>query len=303
MSTLTKLLVAVLVLVLPAAARAQAKKAAPAPAAQAAYDDIQKTLGFVPGFFKAYPEEGIAGAWDEFKALQLGQTRLSGKDKELIGLAVSSQVPCKFCVYAHTQFAMLNGATEREVKEAVATAALVRKWSTVLNGMGTDDATFRKEIDELVARFKKGGTPPAPMAITDAASAMKDIQNQFGSVPAFFRSFPAAALPGAWKDFRDHLMSDKTALSGKLKELISIGVAAQVPCKYCVYADTQFARLYGATDAEIGEAVAMAALTRQWSTVLNGNAVDEAAFKRDVDRLVAGAKKQAAKTKPASAAR
>ena len=28
---------------------------------------------------------------------------LSGKAKELIGLAVAAQVPCQYCIYAHTE--------------------------------------------------------------------------------------------------------------------------------------------------------------------------------------------------------
>jgi hypothetical protein len=33
--------------------------------ADATYKDIQKTLGFVPAFLKAFPVHGIAGAWEE----------------------------------------------------------------------------------------------------------------------------------------------------------------------------------------------------------------------------------------------
>ena len=39
--------------------------------AQATYRDIEQTLGSVPGFFKQFPEAGIAGAWAEFKSVQL----------------------------------------------------------------------------------------------------------------------------------------------------------------------------------------------------------------------------------------
>jgi AhpD family alkylhydroperoxidase len=102
--------------------------------------------------------------------------------------------------------------------------------------------------------------------------------------------FPAASLPGAWKEERDVEMGE-TAIPGKYKSLIGLGVAAQIPCRYCVEADKQFARLQGATDQEISEALAMAALTRHWSTVLNGMQTDENAFKRDIDKLVKGAKK------------
>ena len=91
------------------------------PSAQAAYRDIETTLGMVPGFFKAFPEVGIAGAWAEFKSVQLNpNTVLSGKTKELIGLAVASQIPCSYCIYFHTAAAKANGATDEETREAVA---------------------------------------------------------------------------------------------------------------------------------------------------------------------------------------
>jgi AhpD family alkylhydroperoxidase len=119
--------------------------------AEATYRDIEKTLGMVPGFFKQFPAAGIAGAWTEFKSLQLNpKTRLDGKTKELIGLAISAQIPCQYCVYFHTAAAKANGATDDEVKEAVAMAAIVRHWSTVLNGMQVDLAQFKRETDTVL---------------------------------------------------------------------------------------------------------------------------------------------------------
>ena len=120
------------------------------------YRDIEATLGGVPAFFRMFPEAGIPGAWAEFKAIQLNpDTQLSGKQKELIGLAVAAQIPCAYCVYFHTKAAMLNGATEEEVKETVAMAAIVRHWSTVLNGMQVDLDAFRRQTDELLALAEK----------------------------------------------------------------------------------------------------------------------------------------------------
>ena len=119
--------------------------------AQAAYHDIEQTLGIVPGFFKAFPKSGIAGAWSEFKSIQLNpKTSLDGKTKELIGLAVSAQIPCQYCVYFHTAAAKANGASDEEIREAVAMAAISRHWSTVLNGMQIDIATFKREIDTVL---------------------------------------------------------------------------------------------------------------------------------------------------------
>ncbi len=114
----------------------------------ATYRDIEATLGIVPGFFKAFPEIGIAGGWAEFKAIQVSeQTALTPKVKQLIGLAVSAQVPCSYCVYFHTAVARAYGATDDEIKEAVALAAISRHWSTVLNGMAIDLPTFKSEVD------------------------------------------------------------------------------------------------------------------------------------------------------------
>jgi AhpD family alkylhydroperoxidase len=117
-------------------------------AAEETYRDIQATLGVVPEFFRAFPEAGLPGAWAAFKQVQVSEhTTLDPKVKQLIGLAVSAQVPCTYCVYFHTEVAKAYGATPEEIKEAVALAAISRHWSTVLNGTAIDMATFRKEVD------------------------------------------------------------------------------------------------------------------------------------------------------------
>ena len=119
--------------------------------AQATYRDIEQTLGAVPTFFKLFPEAGIAGAWAEFKAVQLNpKTKLDGKTKELMGLAVASQIPCTYCIYFHTAAAKANGASDQEIREAVAMAAIVRHWSTVLNGMQVDLNGFKQEADTVL---------------------------------------------------------------------------------------------------------------------------------------------------------
>ena len=128
----------------------QMARAEDAPA-QATYNDIQQTLGSVPSFFKAFPESGIAGAWAEFKSVQLNpKTSLDNKTKELIGLAVAAQIPCQYCIYFHTAVAKANGATDAEIREAVAMAAIARHWSTVLNGMQVDLAGFKRETDTVL---------------------------------------------------------------------------------------------------------------------------------------------------------
>jgi AhpD family alkylhydroperoxidase len=277
------------------AALAANPAAPPAAAAAAARADIQKTLGFVPQFFLKFPEGMLPGAWEEMKTLQLNPgTLLGGRTKELLGLAVASQIPCRYCIVAHTEFAKLNGASDTEIGEAVAMAAITRHWSTFLNGIQTDETKFRAEIAKIVDNVKKASASksaaPAPVNVVDGASALRDATQMLGYAPEFLRRFPDVARSGAWKQMRDVQMNPATQLSGKNKELIGLAVASQVPCRFCVVAHTEFARLNGATDAEIDEAVAMASLTRDLSTLLNGMQVDEPQFRRDVDRLVKGAR-------------
>nr|WP_245319459.1 carboxymuconolactone decarboxylase family protein [Mesorhizobium temperatum] len=53
-----------------------------------------------------------------------------------------------------TQAAKLNGVTDEEIKEALAMAAIVRHWSTMLNGSQIDLATFKQQADEVFAAVK-----------------------------------------------------------------------------------------------------------------------------------------------------
>lgn len=115
--------------------------------AQQTYEEIEKAFGFVPGFMKAYPEHGIAAAWALTRDLELSEdTALSPKVKSLINIAVGAQIPCRYCVFADTEAARAAGATEEEIKEAVAQAGLTRHWSTILNGLQIDFDAFKAEF-------------------------------------------------------------------------------------------------------------------------------------------------------------
>ena len=137
-------------------------------------------------------------------------------------------------------------------------------------------------------------TASAPMS-NPAEATYKDIEATLGIVPSFLKAFPQSGIPGAWSEFKNLQLSDKTALSPKVKQLMQLSVAAQIPCAYCIHFHTVAAKANGATDDEIKEAVAMSAMTRHWSTVLNGMSIDMASFKREVDTVMRIASERAAK--------
>jgi AhpD family alkylhydroperoxidase len=105
-----------------------------------------------PEFFKnTYPEHALEALMAVRAALEGEEAALDAKTRELIGLGVSAQIPCTFCVYAHLKSARAAGASEQEIREAVATAAAVRHNSTVLNGMNYDLSAFKAEVDGVEA--------------------------------------------------------------------------------------------------------------------------------------------------------
>jgi len=159
---------------------------------------------------------------------------------------------------------------------AAYTLASFRRTMTVLAGAATLAISF--------------AASPLPAVADDYDATVKDIQKTMGGVPSFINQFPKAGLPGAWSELKAIELSDKTALPPKTKALISLAVAAQIPCSYCIWADTQSAKQAGATPEEIQEAVAMAALTRHWSTIFNGMQVDFETFKKDLGGEMSAAK-------------
>lgn len=109
----------------------------------------------------------------------------------------------------------------------------------------------------------------------------KEIEATYGVLPGFMKAYPKNAIAGAWAMTKGLEIDESSALDAKTKSLINIAVAAQIPCRYCVWLDTKFARQMGATDDEIAAAVAQAGLTRHWSAILNGLQIDFATFKSE----------------------
>lgn len=266
------------------------------------YKDIEKTLGMVPTFLKDYPQEGITGAWEDFKGVQFNsQSAISIKFKELIGLAVASQIPCRYCVYFHTQAAILNGASTNEISEAIAVAGATRRWSTILSGNQVDLNEFKQEINKMLtnAQNKKNmqamEVKPVVLEMKTPKDAYEDMQNTLGLVPGFLRNYPPGGIVGAWKELKGIEFNPATALDPKFKHLIGLAVSAQIPCDYCTYYKTQAALTENATKEELQESVAMAGVTRQWSTVLNGQYTDDKKFEGEVDQVVKFLKAKSAK--------
>lgn len=224
------------------------------------------------------------------KELQMNpETEISNKYKELMNVAIASQIPSTYCVHAHTSYAKGEKATDDEISEAISLAALVRRFSTFLNGISMDPLTFRRDVDEVVAFQKaqsasgKKEAPKQPEKVETSAQAYKEMDHMLGLVPKFFLAYPESGVAGAWKEFKDMQLNPETAIPNKYKELIGLSVAAQIPCQYCVYFHTEVAKLHGATSGEIYEAAAIAGASRHWSASFNGFQRNYEQFEKEFD--------------------
>jgi AhpD family alkylhydroperoxidase len=78
--------------------------------------------------------------------------------------------------------------------------------------------------------------------------------------------------PAAWQGF---LAFDKAALAdgaipSKTKELIAIAVAMTTQCPYCIEIHSKNAKKAGCTEAEIAEAIMVAAALRAGGAITHG---------------------------------
>ena len=112
-----------------------------------AKSEIIEQFGTFFPTFKAYPKYALSDAWESYKSLSGPGSSISAKNKELIQLAVASQIPCVYCVYFHRVSAKANGATDEEIKEAVALGAQTRQWSMITQGSGISFEDFKVEFD------------------------------------------------------------------------------------------------------------------------------------------------------------
>ena len=111
----------------------------------------------------------------------------------------------------------------------------------------------------------------------------KEIEEMFGFVPTFIKSIPDSLLELEWRLFKQ-VQFDPGAIPNKYRELMGLAISAVTKCRYCTLFHTEVARLNGATDAEIEEAVHYAKSSAGWSTYLNGLQIDYGQFKNEVIR-------------------
>lgn len=113
----------------------------------------------------------------------------------------------------------------------------------------------------------------------------QEIRDMLGLVPSFFERIPDAILDYEWTLFKRYEFED-TALTKKAKQLIGVAIHSETKCRYCSLFHTEVARLFGATEEEIQDAVHYAKHTVGWSTYLNGIRQDFDEFENELKEII-----------------
>ncbi len=119
----------------------------------------------------------------------------------------------------------------------------------------------------------------------------KEIEGMFGLVPSFFKEVPDSSLELEWKLFK-RVQFDEGPIPNKYRELIGVAISAVTKCRYCALYHTEVAKLNGATDAEIEDAVHYAKSSAGWSAYINGLQVDYDTFRGEVLQACEHVRKQ-----------
>jgi len=115
----------------------------------------------------------------------------------------------------------------------------------------------------------------------DRESIYSEIKEMFGIVPSFFKFIPDSTLELEWRLMKK-VQFDEGPIPNKYRELIGIAISGISKCRYCALFHTEIAKLNGATDAEIEDAVHYAKSSAGWSTYLNGLQVDYETFEEEM---------------------
>jgi AhpD family alkylhydroperoxidase len=113
----------------------------------------------------------------------------------------------------------------------------------------------------------------------------RDIKETLGLVPKFFQQIPDRSLELEWQLFKT-IQLEPSPIPNKYRELIGLGIAATSKCRYCTLFHTEVAKVAGATDEEIEDAIHYAKSSAGWSAYLNGIQTDYDEFKQELAQVV-----------------
>lgn len=118
----------------------------------------------------------------------------------------------------------------------------------------------------------------------------QEMKDTLGLVPSFFDRFPEETLDYEWTLFVRFELADPIRTEGvqipvKYRQLMGVALHSETKCHYCTLFHTEVAKLFGATDLEIQEAVHYAKHSLGLSAYLNGIRQDFDDFAKELREI------------------
>lgn len=174
-------------------------------------------------------------AWRNFSRKVFEAGTLDEKTKQLIAVAVAHVTQCPYCIKAHTPQAIRKGASKEEIMEAIWVAAAGRASGAYTHASIAVDAMDGNTEEKLY-----------PTATIEMARKKADL---------------APNQVEAWRSFSNAVFK-AGALDEKTKQLIALGVSHVTQCTNCIKGHTKTAKMKGASNEQLMEAIWVAAEMR-----------------------------------------
>lgn len=118
----------------------------------------------------------------------------------------------------------------------------------------------------------------------------REIEQTLGIVPGFFDGFPDETLDAEWQLFRRFELAEpigieNVVIPAKYRQLMGVCLHSETKCHYCTLFHTELARLFGASEREIQEAVHYAKHSLGLSAYLNGIRQDFDQFAEELRKV------------------
>ena len=118
-----------------------------------------RPLAKIPSFFESMPDSTLENEWNEFKVLQLTDTKLSVREKQLIGYAVAAALHCPYCTYFHEGVTKMFGSTgRRSSKRPTAWPARPPSTAPICTACRSRSTTSNGQADEI-GRYAQAHMP------------------------------------------------------------------------------------------------------------------------------------------------
>ncbi|MBP2831512.1 carboxymuconolactone decarboxylase family protein [Aquimarina sp. U1-2] len=156
---------------------------------KALFDNLEKTVGFVPNLFATYAYSN--NALKNYLEFSNAKTSLKAKEKEVINLAVSQVNNCEYCLAAHTAIAKLNGFTEDQILELRAGEASFDSKLDALAKLARNITENRGNTDsEVLETFFNAGWTKEHLIDTISLVGDKTISNYINNTTKIPVDFP-----------------------------------------------------------------------------------------------------------------